>query len=156
MELICIERIGNEDEYEGFPSVDFNVYFQIDSQMEEVEMRKYLLELKKRFKFLKNKERTELCVFLPNTSNAKALEFSTKLKRKLKEGLKNYIAPEKFHKKAVEDYETNRVISVRAKDGIEEIVLYEVDNDSKIHYLTSINSTRHTRTKLKRMLEGVN
>ena len=55
MEFVCVERLGNEDEYEGYQSYDYNLYLLIEDQREEFEMRKYLIELKKRFKFLRAK-----------------------------------------------------------------------------------------------------
>lgn len=155
MELVCVEQVGNEDEYEGYPSYDFNVYLSIEDQREEVEMRKYLLELKRRFKFLRNSGKTELCVFLPDSSKQKAIEFSEKLKQKLKETpAESFVKPEKFHKVIVDDYDPRLVASVRARNGEEEIVVYEIDKQHRIHYIQTVKATKHTITKLKKLMKG--
>lgn len=155
MELICVERVGAEDEYEGYPSYDFNIYLSIEDQREEVEMRKYLMELKKRFKFLRNSGKTELCVFLSDSSKAKAIEFSEKLKKKLKDTpVEEFVKPEKFHKIIVDDYDPRLVASVRARNGNEEIVVYEIDKDHRIHYIHTVNASKYTITNLKKLLKG--
>lgn len=155
MEFVCVERLGNEDEYEGYQSYDYNLYLLIEDQWEEFEMRKYLIELKKRFKFLRNAGRTELCVFLPDSTKQKAIEFSDKLKQKLKSApITEIPKPEKFHKILVDDYDPRLVASVRARNGSEEIVVYEIDKNHQIHYIHTVNATKHTITKLKKLLKG--
>lgn len=156
MEFVCIERVGNEDEYEGYQSYDYNLYMNIENQWEEMEMRKYLIEMKKRFKFLKNSAKTELCVFLPDFSKQKAIEFSEKLKQKLKsQPTPTEFKAEKFQKTMVEDYDPRLVASVRARNGNEEIVVYEIDKDHKIHYIHTIsNASKYSVTKLKNLLKG--
>ena len=136
MEFVCVERLGNEDEYEGYQSYDYNLYLLIEDQWEEFEMRKYLIEL-------------------PDSSKQKAIEFSEKLKQKLKTTPVTEIPkPEKFHKILVEDYDPRLVASVRARNGSEEIVVYEIDKNHQIHYIHTVNATKHTITKLKKLLKG--
>lgn len=155
MEFICVERLGNEDEYEGYQSYDYNLYLLIEDQREEFEMRKYLIELKKRFKFLKNGNRTELCVFLSDFTKNKAIEFSKKLKQRIKETpLAEIPKPEKFHKIIVDDYDPRLVASVRARNGEEEVVIYEIDKDHRIHYIHTVKASKYTITKLKKLLKG--
>ena len=156
MELVCIEKLGSEEEYEGFPSYDFNIYFFIDSKREEEIMRNFLLGMKKRFKFLRNGNRTELCVFLSDSTKTKALEFSNKLKRKLKESIKIETPPEDVKEVKVPDSDPNHVISFRIRNGVEELAVYEVDKQSQIHYLNSIFSANDDiKSEIKRLIKGV-
>ena len=88
MDFICMETLLREEEDElalNKRMYDYELYFSVENEREEMK----LLEIMKRFfhfkfRFLKTKPYKELVVFLPNTTKNRALEFSSALRRQLR------------------------------------------------------------------------
>lgn len=148
MRFVCLERLQDEEECEGFVYSDFNLYMEVEEKEEE-EVRKYLTELLKRFKFLKRGETKEVCIFLTNTTKLKALQFSTRLKQQIN---KKRSLPQN-NNNLPDTLKPDRVIGISRKNGIEKITVYDVDKKSKIHYITSVDLPADTLTRLKEITE---
>lgn len=148
MKFVCLERLKEDDDCEGYVYSDFNLYMELEEEREEEEVRKYLTELLKKFKILKRSQTKEVCIFLTNTTKLKALQFSTKLKQKI-----NKQKEEVISKPLPDTKKPERVIGLSRKDGVEKITVYDVDKRSKIHYITSVDLPSDAITRLKEITE---
>lgn len=84
MKYLGSEQYRTDDKFEG-SKYSYNLYFDIDKEEEVLvdKIMKYFKFLK--YFFFKRNDKKELLVLLPNTTKERALNFSKKLVKKIKE-----------------------------------------------------------------------
>lgn len=84
MKYLGSEQYRTDDKFEG-SKYSYNLYFDVEKG-EEVLIEKILRHFKfLKYFFVRRQEKKELMVLLPNTTKERALNFSKKLVKKIKE-----------------------------------------------------------------------
>ena len=134
MEFICLESVVREDDEKSVTNrrFDYSLYFSVKDEREEMKLIKIIKKyFNFNFRFLKSNPYKELVVFLPNTTKSKALEFSTSLRRKMKNDKPK--KPKKPKEKVMQKPELEPIIPTRflAITGFKNHEALSVSDDNK-------------------------
>lgn len=156
MKLVCCERLDKEDNWdEGQTRYDYNVYYELDDDSEETVIKNIFAKFfpKLNYSFTKRSNLKELCVFLPDMSHNRALEFSKNLRRKINNPDSR---PLQIDAKTdnLQNILPKKTIGVVNYQGQEVLAFYSVSESGNLEIQKIDKKTKYFRTKIKSLLEG--
>ena len=154
MDFICMETVLREGDSgeDSKRMYDYNLYFSVEDKGEEMK----ILEVMKRFfpfsfRFLKSRPFKELVVFLPNTTKNRAIEFSSSLKRQLKnyeKDQKKKKIEKKIEKKQLKPIVPKKFLTITGYKGFEKLAVF----DEKHNLLFEIEKSKYIINTVRKLL----
>lgn len=159
MEFLVLEQEKKEDlDFKDNKIInrrfDYNLYFSIENEEEEMQVIKVLKKFfNYEYRILRYKNFQELVVFLPQSTKSKALEFSVALRKKMKNYKKSQKEKEKMEKKKEEikpiPIKPTRFISLTGFKNRERIGVF----DDKLKLLYEIEKPKNFIKEIKEIME---
>lgn len=159
MEFLVLEQEKKEDlDFKDNKIInrrfDYNLYFSIENEEEEMQVVKVLKKFfNYEYRILRYKSFQELVVFLPQSTKSKALEFSVALKKKMKNYKKSQKENEKIEKKKEEikpvPIKATRFISLTGFKNRERVGIF----DEKLKLLYEIEKPKNFIKEIKEIME---
>ena len=156
MDFICLEalRRKDSDENNGNRNFDFQIYFEIDDERENMKiidiMRRFFSNYK--FSILKSNPYKELCVFLPNMKKSNALEFSNSLKRRMKNFNKEKKEKEfkaiKVRQLQLKPIKPERFVALTGFKGLEKFGIFDKD----LNLLFEVERSKYMIASFKKLI----
>ena len=159
MEFLVLEQEKKEDlDFKDNKIInrrfDYNLYFSIENEEEEMQVIKVLKKFfNYNYRILRYNNVKELVVFLPQSTKSKALEFSVALRKKMKKYNKSQKEMEKIEKKKEEikpiPIKPTRFISLTGFKNRERVGIF----DEKLKLLYEIEKPKNFIKEIKEIME---